>query len=202
MKNGIPVNTVKAYKLFRIDPKQAGKLFPLFVDAKTPVVTGEWVDAIIGEQVEGSVKVKSKIGPLAFRPGWHAGDLPVATHIGSKSDSKLKEVDTRPNDQVWAEVEFPADVDWQKEANSRARIKKDGTPEARTAHITDQLPVGGFYRYKTNSNMLGNWLIAGSMKVNRVLTDAEVEAINAEAGVSDLPRVKPVLLDPIHLTPM
>jgi hypothetical protein len=189
----VPSKTVTAYKLFRIDPKQSGKLFPLFVDAKTPVITGEWVDAIIGEQVEGSVKVKSKIGPLAFRPGWHGGDLPVATHIGSKSERELKKPDTRPSNQVWAEVEFPADVDWQQVADSRARIKKDGTPDAKTAHITDQLPVGGFYRYKTNSNMLGTWLISGSMKVLRVLNDAEVEAINADAGVSDLPRVTPRL---------
>ena len=36
--------------------------------------------------------------------------------------------------------------------------------------------------------MEGNWLIGGSMKVNRVLGDSEVAAINSASGVSDLPR--------------
>ena len=59
------------------------------------------------------------------------------------------------------------------------------------AHITDQIPKGGHYRYKTNPNMTGNWLIGGSMKVNRVLTDKEVAKINKAAGLADLPRAQP-----------
>jgi hypothetical protein len=39
--------------------------------------------------------------------------------------------------------------------------------------------------------MTGNWLIGGSMKVNKVLTDAEVKSINKAAGMSDLPRAQP-----------
>jgi hypothetical protein len=39
--------------------------------------------------------------------------------------------------------------------------------------------------------MTGNWLIGGSMKVNRVLDDKEVRSINKAAGVADLPRAKP-----------
>jgi hypothetical protein len=58
------------------------------------------------------------------------------------------------------------------------------------AHITDQLPVGGHYRYKTNPNMTGNWLIGGSMKVNKILTDAEVAKINKAHGLADLPRAQ------------
>jgi hypothetical protein len=186
----VPQRTVKAYKLFRIDPKQPGKLFPLFVNANDPVVMGDWVDAEIGPLGKGG-KVKSKIGELAFRPGWHAGDLPIATHIGSKSQAGLTAPDSRPANQVWAEVEFPADVDWQTEANNRAQRNKDGAVISRTAHITDQLPEGGHYRYKTNPNMTGEWLIGGAMKVNRVLSDAEVLEINTEAGVMDLPRLEP-----------
>ena len=186
----VPQRTVKAYKLFRIDPKQPGKLFPLFVNANDPVVMGDWVDAEIGPLGKGG-KVKSTIGELAFRPGWHAGDLPIATHIGSKSQPGLTAPDSRPSNQVWAEVEFPADVDWQTEANNRAQRNKAGAVIPRTAHITDQLPEGGHYRYKTNPNMTGEWLIGGAMKVNRVLSDAEVAEINNEAGVQDLPRLEP-----------
>lgn len=182
-----PKKTVKAYKLFRTDPNKPGELFPLFVNAKQSVKQGEWVDAEIGPS--SGKKVKSKIGDLAMRPGWHSGDLPVATHIGGKTSKDLSAPDYRPDNQVWAEVEMPDDVDWQSIATSRADKKKNGDIIARTAHITDQLPTGGHYRYKTNSNMTGNWLIGGSMKVNKVLSDAEVKKINDAAGVSDLPRI-------------
>jgi hypothetical protein len=183
-----PKKTVKAYKLFRVHEKHPGKLFPLFVDANTPVEMGKWIDAKIGEQA--GEKVKSKIGPLAMRPGWHAGDLPVATHIGEKSHPKLTAPDTRPHNHAWAEVEMPNDVDWQTEANKRGMNKK-GELIGKYAHITDQLPTGGHYRYKTNPNMTGNWLIGGAMKVNKILTDAEVKRINERHGVADLPRAEP-----------
>jgi hypothetical protein len=186
-----PQKTVKAYKLFRVDPRQPGKLFPLFVDANTPVEMGQWLDAEVGEMAKDGKKVKSKIGPLAFRPGWHAGDLPIATHIGLKANPNDKAPSFRNPDHVWAEIEMAADVDWQEEANRRARVTKAGTIDAKTAHITDQLPEDGFYRYKTNSNMTGSWLIGGSMKVNRILTDDEVRQINEAAGTSDLPRTAP-----------
>jgi hypothetical protein len=180
-----PQKTVKAYKLFK---QEGGKLYPLFVGANEEVPMNQWVKATAGPQA-ASGKVKSKIGELAYRPGWHAGDLPVATHIGAKShgDPSLPP-DTRPSNQVWGEVEMANDVDWQKVANERARMTKKGTPDPKTAHITDQVPYGGYYRYKTNPNMTGEWMIGGDMRVNRVLTDDEVKAINEAAGVSDLPR--------------
>lgn len=183
-----PKNTVKAYKLFRVHKDHPGKLFPLFVDANTPVEMGKWINAKEGEMRNG--KVKSKIGDLAYRPGWHAGDLPIATHIGEKSDPSLTAPDTRPANHAWAEVEMPNDVDWQSIANERG-TNAQGKLIPVKAHITDQIPMGGHYRYKTNPNMTGNWLIGGSMKVNRVLTDKEVEKINKEAGLSDLPRAQP-----------
>ena len=188
-----PEKTVKAYKLFRIDQRQPGKLFPLFVQANEPVAMGKWLKASAGEPGKTAGKVKSKLGDLAYRPGWHSGDLPVATHIGGKSSPELRAPDVRPPNHVWAEVEHPADVDWQSVANGRARMTKAGVPDAKTAHVTDQVPEGGHYRYKTNPNMTGNWIISGGMKVNRVLSDSEVHAINSAAGVADLPRRAPRL---------
>ena len=41
-------------------------------------------------QKTGRKKVKSKLGPLAYRPGWHSGDVPYASHIGVKdADGKI-----------------------------------------------------------------------------------------------------------------
>jgi len=185
-----PKKTVKAYKLFRTIANQPGKLFPLFVDANTPVPMNKWVEAKAGDPGKTDGKVKSNIGDLAYRPGWHAGDLPVATHIGKKSDPDLTAPDYRPDNHVWAEVEMAADKDWQSVADARAKRNKAGEIIPNTAHITDQVPLKGFYRYKTNPNMTGNWLIGGHMKVNRVLPDDEVKKINDAAGVADLPRRK------------
>ena len=41
----------------------------------------------------------------------------------------------------------------------------------------DYIPVGGFYRYKTNPHMLADWIITGAIRVNRILSDAEVADI-------------------------
>lgn len=187
-----PEKVQTAYKLFRTDPE--GNLYPLFVNANQKIPVGEWLPAEAGEMT--GEKVKSKIGALAYRPGWHAGDLPIATHIGEKydpqtllKDKAMKAPNVRPDNQVWAEVEMPADYDWQTEAMNRAQRSKAGNVIPRTAHITDQVPYGGFYRYKTNPNMTGEWLIGGQMKVNRILGDDEVRAVNEAAGVSDLPRL-------------
>jgi hypothetical protein len=182
-----PAQTVTAYKLFRTRPDTPGELYPLFVNANDPVAMNTWLDANVGPMVGD--KVKSKLGPLAFRPGWHAGDLPIATHIGQKTDPTLKAPNYRPDDQVWAEISMPADVDWQAEAIRRALRNARGEIIPRTAHITDQIPVGGHYRYKTNPNMTGNWLIGGSMRVNRLLPDDEVRVINSAANAADLPRL-------------
>ena len=190
--NRTPESTQTAYKLFRTDPE--GNLYPLFVNANQQVPIGQWLPAEAGEMTGD--KVKSKIGALAYRPGWHAGDLPIATHIGEKydpqtllKDKTMRTPNVRPDNQVWAEVEMPADYDWQTEALNRAQRNKAGEVIPRTAHITDQVPYGGFYRYKTNPNMTGEWLIGGQMRVNRVLGDDEVRAINEAAGVADLPRL-------------
>lgn len=215
-----PQKTVKAYKLFRTDPRRPGEIFPLFVEADRPVPMGKWIKAsdaynfvhpgngrryvpaktgdnipipnddvrreLLDRGLIRSMNTKS-IKAVAYRPGWHAGDLPFSTHLGERSPGS-KKVDRRGPNEVWAEVEMPADVDWQEKANAAASLKKDGSIDPKTAHITDQVPHGGFYRYKTNPNMTGNWMISGGMKVNRILSDDEVKDINDKAGVSDLPR--------------
>ena len=127
---------------------------------------------------------------VALRGGFHAGDSPAAPHIGPE----YKGQKYRPENQVWAEVEMPADVDWQSVADANASVVKSGPRKGQLnvaeAQITDQLPSGGYYRYKTNPNMQGNWLISGEMKVNRVLDADEVKRLNDEAGTPDLPTLE------------
>jgi hypothetical protein len=185
-----PEKTVEAYKLFRTDPNKPGELFPLFVNANKGVEQNKWVPAEIGPRTEKG-GVKSKIGELAFRPGWHAGDYVAATHIGGKATKGATKPEYRPANQVWAAVDLPADVDWQTVANSRAGVIKSGPNKgkmnAAEAQIADQIPEGGYYRYKTNPNMMGNWLIGGSMRVNRQLSPEEIKQIQETTKIFDLP---------------
>ena len=54
----------KAYKLLRI---RNGKLYPLYVNTEEETPIGVWLKAKPGERTKNG-KVKSKLGPLAFRP--------------------------------------------------------------------------------------------------------------------------------------
>jgi hypothetical protein len=179
-----PEKTVKGYKLFRVVD---GKLYPLFVDSKKEIPMGEWQKAEDTQAYKnpetGRMQVKSKLGDLAYRPGWHAGDLPYASHIGVKDASG--KVAARRANEVWAEVELGANKDYQPEATQNG-TRPNGKFVAGDADL-DHMPEDGYYRYKTNSNMTGDWMIGGNMKVNRVLKESEVNRILRQNGVKPMP---------------
>ena len=92
------------------------------------------------------------------------------------------------DDEAWCECEYSDAVDYQPEADRNGM--RDGVfhpSEAMLGHI----PVDGFYRYKTSPQMLGRWVIAGSMKVLRILPDDEAAGICRAAGHEPLPRKHP-----------
>lgn len=167
-----PSKTVKAYKLFRKKPD--GNLYAMMVDANTPIPVGEWMDAKAGEMTDKG-KVKSRIGPLSYRPGWHAAPVPVARQIGAKDPAYNKPLYRNP-DEVWAEVELSADTDYQQEAEQ--------SPGKRLTKI----PENGMYRY---NNAGDEWMISGKMRINRELSDQEVQEIN-QSGAQDLARPEAV----------
>jgi hypothetical protein len=149
-----PKNTVKAYKLFRTLKSKPGKIFPLFIGNKKEVPVGEWMEA-------EHIPTKG----FAPRPGWHAGVTPKADHLSKKG-------------RVWAEVEIPADVDWQLEADKQGRYGKNG--QWIPGDIKDRVPKGGHYRFPVNANQGAEWIISGALKVNRILSQEEVDEINRE----------------------
>ena len=170
------------YKLFRVTRKHPGKLYPMFVLADQETEMGVWLPAKEGVRLPDG-KVKSRLGPLCFRPGWHLSDLPIATHIGVKEGGKVRY--QRP-DTVWCECEYSDQISYQVEAD------KNGTNAAgvlipRNAYLA-HVPKDGYYRYKTSPQMYGDWVIAGSIRVLRVLSDAEVDAMLISHGLSPMPR--------------
>jgi len=155
-ETNVPEKTIKAYKLFRTLKRSPGQLFPLFIGKTEAVPVGEWLAA-------KHLPTKG----YAERPGWHAGAVPNAPHLMTKAGAMQK-------GRVWAEVEMPADIDYTEEAQ-----KTD------TKDIRDRVPEGGFYKFSTQKKQGSHgWIIGGAVKVNRILKPEEVDAINAEAGVT------------------
>ncbi len=175
------MNTAIGYKLFRIKKSEKGKLFPLYVFANEEVPMGVWLQAKEGETKDG--KVLSRLGSLRFRPGWHINsDCPYVSHIGKKVNGKIKYMSSNT---VWCEVEYNTDFNYCDEA------KQNGYKNGKFKHLNADLnyiPIGGYYKYKTNPNMTGEWIIAGEMKVNKILNDEEVKKICQIKKSKYLPR--------------
>ena len=83
------------------------------------------------------------------------------------------------DDEVWCECEYSDGIDYQQE------VEKNG---AGYRAMMSEIPVNGFYRFKASPQMLGRWIIAGSMKINRILTDEEAAKIVRLHGYKPLPR--------------
>lgn len=173
---------LKGYKLFRVLKGRPGELFPLFVDSNNSTPIGEWVDAKEGERTD-SGKVKSKLGELCFRPGWHLSDIPLAVHIGVKDESG--NIIAMHKDHIWCECEYTDNIDYQEIANKNGM--KDGKLVPKFAYL-EEIPKDGYYRYKTNPMQLGNWIIAGGIKIERVLSDDEVAYILIKEGYEPMER--------------
>ena len=165
-----------AFKLFR--KKKDGNLYPLYVEANTQMPIGVWIDAVEGERrADGKVKANGCGGSLAYRPGLHLGKIPKADWIGKKQkDGTL----AQRKDCVWCEVEYSTEINYQQEA--RENGWKKGRWAAKRACL-DHLPVNGYYEYKTNSKQPEPWIICGSMRIIRELTNEEVATICRDHGV-------------------
>lgn len=171
-----------AYKLFRLSKLHKGELFPLYVNANKATPIGEWLEAESGERV--GTKVKSKLGLLAYRPAWHLSDLPIATHMGVKDDNG--KIAYMKDNVVWCECEYTDAVDYQNKANEMGMYNGKFNP---TKAFLNYIPVNGFYRYKTNPNMMGNWILAGGIKIVKILTDEAVNKILINNNITPMPRV-------------
>ena len=191
-----PVKTGIAYKVFFV---KDGKLYPPMVanpgGADTPI--GVWLNADVGAAAPDSKTGRQQVkaggkgtqggsGSLAFRPGWHLGDIPRASQFDRLNQATGKK-ELFPENFVWAECEYAKDVDYQKEAmsygyteNGKYRHSYAGLP---------RIPKDGYYRYRTNPNPeTVPWVITGAMKVNRLLSDAEVNSILEKNGVAPVHR--------------
>lgn len=150
---------MKVYKLFRI---KNGKLYPLYVEANKETPIGKWLKAECGPLAD-ETHVKCKLGSLSLRPGWHSSTIPFSDWIGKKQpDGTL----ARRPDNVWAECEIRGRELMVTEKNGLRTVPN------------------GYYRFKTNAKQRDPWLISGEIKVNRILSNEEVDEICMAMGIT------------------
>lgn len=185
-----PKKTRKGYKVFVV---KNGELYPPMVANPNgePTPVGVWLNADEGVRAGTSKTGRPQVkaggkgtqggsGTLAYRPGWHLGEMPLAQQFARKDSQGNKTL--FPSNFVWAECDIAADNDYQEEAmsygyteNGKFRHAYAGLP---------RIPKDGFYQYRTNPDPnTVPWLITGAMKINRILSDAEVRDILAEKGI-------------------
>jgi len=190
-----PKKTGTAYKVFYY---KDGKLYPAMVNPTgQPTPVGVWLNAEEGVKAgtskTGRLKVKAGGkgtqgggGTLAYRPGWHLGEVPRAAQFDREKPSK--DADGKfPKDFVWAEVEYADDIDYQDEARSYG-MTENGKYRHSYAGLP-RIPKDGSYRYRTNPNPKTEpWIISGAMRVIRVLGDSEVNEILKKNGIAPIER--------------
>lgn len=152
------------YKLFEQDTR-TGKLYPLFIGSREETPVGTWM-------IAQNIPTKG----FANRPGWHIGSsLPDAPWLKGYSAENPRGVFNSKRGKnfrrVWAEVSYPMDVDYQEELDRRGiRDIKDHTPE------------NGYYTFREAN---GTWIIAGALRVDRILSEEERQQIFDEAGYDE-----------------
>lgn len=143
----------------------------------------------------------AKITALAYRPGWHAGDLPFFPQGGKQGNprftnsgnvNKAFNPDIQETayenihryNQVVFECEMAADTNYTEIAQNQEKAKtKSGSVNQRNADL-QYMPTDGFYYYTTNPTISekGKWAISGSLKINRALTQQECDDILSKNG--------------------
>jgi hypothetical protein len=194
-----------AYKQFKmmLDSKTGenlakGYVFPLYVNTED-ISNGEHSGLKLGvwyKSGEGECWVSDKTGrfytrgkgyntdgktidQLAYRPGWHSTSTPWGSQRGAN-----RVVNGAPGTganyqntwdcEVWAKIEICVDNDATEKAKAMSPKSID--------QCLSKLDDSEFYNYKTNSNASKDqtWYIADKMRIIKILSDDEVDAINNE----------------------
>jgi hypothetical protein len=150
-------DNMTTYKLFRT---KNGKLYPLFVDANSEMVIGEQLYAKVGDRADDT-HVKSRLGALSLRPGFHSTQVPFTDWIGKKQNGRL----VQRKNTVWCECTVTGT---QQTVTNRNGLR--------------QLP-DGWYFFKTKPRQPFPWIISNTITINRVLSNDEVGEICRQHGV-------------------
>lgn len=121
---------------------------------------GVWLDAGIGELAD-ETHVRSRLGPLALRPGFHSTEVPFTDWIGKRQSGRL----VQRKGTVWCECEV------------------EGKPEDVPDRYGKRTLPSDWYYFRTKPDQPFPWIISNHIKINRILSHAEVEEICRAHGV-------------------
>lgn len=156
------------YKLLEMNGE--GKLFPLFIDKGKEIPMEKWLPA-----------ENKPTKNFAARPGWHVTmSTPDAPWLRGYDGSDLGAYKSRfsKGKRVWCEVLFDMTNDYCEEARNMPK-----------KCFTDRIPENGFYFF--NEANRGTWVITSAIKITRVLTDEEVDAILTTQNYNKVEAYKP-----------
>ena len=145
------------YKFFR---QKGGKRYPLFVEVNREMPVGIWLEAGIGEKADEG-HVWSRLGLLALRPGFHSTEVPFTDWIGKRQGEGL----VQRKGTVWCECEVEGKEQSVTDRHGLRTIPQD------------------YYYFRTRPRQPFPWIISNRIRINRLLSHEEVEAICREHGV-------------------
>lgn len=152
------------YKLFQ---KKNGKLYPLFVYANEEAEVGIWLKARIGPKKD-ETHVKSRLGVLSLRPGFHSTEVPYTSWIGQKMpDGNLYQRDNT----VWCECEVRGEQVYPEHKYGFREIPN------------------GWYYFNTNAKQIFPWIISEEIRIIREIDYDEVRELCEKSGVEAQKRV-------------
>ena len=179
-KGYVPKQTGKAYKLMEQWPD--GTLHALFAAAnRREYKLGEWNWAEGFSRDESQGELARHLAP---RYGWHMGTgVPSAPHlmgIGTAENpvpgyySKTDSGHPKGSRRVWVECSFDATTDYTDTAENNPAPDKD---------IRGLCPFGGYYMFQESN--LSNWVVASSIRLERIIPEAERQEIMKNAGYNE-----------------
>lgn len=158
------MNKSHGYKLFEQDMRD-GKLYPLFIGKNEETKQGEWLKAQY-------IPTKG----FSTRFGWHCGSIPSAPWLmglnglyNSKRGKNFR--------RVWVEVEYNANNDY---TDVVANLPKKC--------FTDFFEDGFYHFRETNGH---DWIISSDIKITKILTEDERQAILKKMNIDEMEGFKP-----------
>lgn len=191
------------YKVFRLS--KAGILNAPMVESQMKQPLKVWLEAYAAnpvdmekankEQANIPVEMRhyhlsTKNQSLAFRPGWHLGDVPYATQFNLRT-SNGKRTNIFPEDLVFVMAIYPLKPDKKAQSICNERMHychgKDGWKKIDGVNYSyggyNHLP-NGFYRFATNRAASPlEWIITNRFMGIKILTREETKEICKEHGL-------------------
>ena len=127
------------------------------------------------------------INAVAYRPGWHGGDMPFFPQAGKKTFGTKNGTTNYDNIHLYNQVIFECEMANEKDYTEfHTVIDKETKKERIKYHDMRTLPKNGSYKFATNpmtnAQELGTWYISDSLKIIRALSEEECNEILEKNG--------------------